>query len=34
MFFKKKKWYLVSWSYYPGGCIYNNTIKAANKAEA
>lgn len=34
MFFKKKKWYLISWRYCPDGYTYHETVKAKNKAEA
>ena len=34
MFFKKKKWYLITWKFRRNSSVYHSTIKARNKAEA
>ena len=34
MFFKKKKWYLITWKFEGNPAICHSTVKAENKAKA
>lgn len=34
MFFKKKKWYLITWRFKGNPSICHSTVKAENKAKA